>query len=319
LLDRGTIVAGYRIEGVLGQGGMSVVYRATQISLNRVVALKLLYEELSQDPGFRRRFQREGQVQAALDSLHTVTVYEAGPSAHGLFLAMRLIEGPTLKQLIQGGDLTPRRSVRLLSQVAKALEEAHAAELIHRDVKPQNVLVGTGDHAYLADFGLIKAPSDDPLTQTGQFIGTIDYVAPEMVQGELATPASDTYALAGVLFECLTGQVPFAHPNDAATLFAHVTAPPPRVTEARPDLPAALDEVIALGMAKNPGLRPSATELMRSAARAFASRPFELFAPTQYSMRAPEECSQTTRVSQVPKAPSPPASPAAAQARASST
>jgi serine/threonine-protein kinase len=316
LLDRGTIVAGYRIDGVLGEGGMSVVYRATQMSLHRVVALKVLSKALSEDPGFSRRFEREGQVQAALENEHIVTVFEAGPSEHGLFLAMRLVEGPTLKDLILAGELTPRRSVRLLAQVAKALDEAHASGLIHRDVKPQNVLIGPGDRAYLADFGLIKAPSDDPLTQTGQFIGTIDYVAPEQVQGEFATGASDTYALAGVLFECLTGQVPFAHPNDAATLFAHVTAAPPRVTGLRSDLPVALDEVIARGMAKDPDVRPSATELMRSAAHAFGSRPFEMFAPTQYSMRASDDRDQATRVSQVPEVP--PSAAAAAHARASS-
>jgi serine/threonine-protein kinase len=294
---------------------MSVVYRATQMSLNRVVALKVLAKDMSEEPGFSRRFEREGQVQAALQSEHTVTVYEAGASEHGLFLAMQLVEGPNLKHLIQDGGLTPRRSVRILSQIAKALDEAHAANLIHRDVKPQNVLIGSGDHAYLADFGLIKAPSDDPLTQTGQFIGTIDYVSPEQVQGEPATAASDTYALAGVLFECLTGQVPFAHPNDAATLFAHVTAPPPRVTELRPDLPDALDQVIATGMAKDPAVRPSATELMRSAARAFASRPFEVFAPTQYSIRN-EDRGQATRISRVAGAAP---SAAAPQARASSS
>ncbi len=294
---------------------MSVVYRATQMSLNRVVALKVLTKELSDELGFRRRFEREGQVQAALHSDHIVTVYEAGTSDYGLFLAMQLVEGPTLKHLILDGKLTPRRTVRLLAQVAKALEEAHAAHLIHRDVKPQNVLVGGGDHAYLADFGLIKAPSDDPLTQTGQFIGTIDYVAPEQVQGEPPTGASDTYALAGVLYECLTGQVPYPHPNDAATLFAHVTAPAPRVSDQRPDLPAALDALIATGMAKDPTVRPSPTELMRAAARAFASRPFEVFAPTQYSVRA-DDRGQETRISEVvPVAPS----AGAPQARASSS
>src|SRR5947209_12663719 len=304
-MDRGTIVAGYRIDGVLGEGAMSVVYRATQLSLNRVVALKLLSKELSEDLGFRQRFEREGRVQAALENQHVITVFEAGHSEHGLFLAMRLVEGPTLKHLSLAGELTPRRSVRLLAQVAQALDEAHAAGLIHRDVKPQNILIARGDHAYLADFGLIKAPSDDPLTQTGQFIGTIDYVSPEQVQGDPATGASDTYALAGVLFECLTGRVPFAHPNDAATLYAHVTAPPPRVTELQADLPVTLDEVIARGMAKDPAVRPSATELMRSAARAFGSRPFEMFAPTQYSVRASDDRDQATQVSQVPEVPAP--------------
>ena len=217
---------------------MGAVYEATQLSLNRVVALKLLAPNLSDDPGFRARFEREGQVQAGLDHDHIVSVYEAGQSDYGLFLAMRLIAGPTLKQLILDGDLDPRRSVRLLAQVAQALDSAHDAGLIHRDIKPQNILIGRGDHAYLADFGLIKAPDEARLTGTGQFIGTIDYVAPEQVQGEPATPASDCYALTGVLYECLTGEVPFPKPSEAATLHAHVMSAPPTVSERRPDLPS---------------------------------------------------------------------------------
>ena len=251
---------------------MGAVYEATQLSLNRVVALKLLAPNLSDDPGFRARFEREGQVQAALDHEHIVPVYEAGQSEYGLFLAMRLIAGPTLKQLILDGDLDPRRSVRLLAQVAYALDAAHAAGLIHRDIKPQNILIGRGDHAYLADFGLIKAPDEARLTGTGQFIGTIDYVAPEQIQGDPATPASDCYALTGVLYECLTGEVPFPKPSEAATLHAHVMSPPPVVSERRPDLPPALDGVIAQGMAKDPWSRPSLTaELIQAASRALSS------------------------------------------------
>jgi serine/threonine protein kinase len=251
---------------------MGAVYEATQLSLNRVVALKLLAPNLSDDPGFRARFEREGQVQAALDHDHIVSVYEAGQSDYGLFLAMRLIAGPTLKQLILEGDLDPRRSVRLLAQVAQALDCAHDAGLIHRDIKPQNILIGRGDHAYLADFGLIKAPDEARLTGTGQFIGTIDYVAPEQIQGEPATPASDIYALTGVLYECLTGEVPFPKPSEAATLHAHVMSPPPTVSARRPDLPSALDGVVTQGMAKDPWSRPSrAAELVQSAARALSS------------------------------------------------
>ena len=211
---------------------MGAVYEATQLSLNRVVALKLLAPNLSDDPGFRARFEREGQVQAGLDHEHIVPVFEAGQSEYGLFLAMRLIAGPTLKQLILDGDLDPRRSVRLLAQVAYALDAAHEAGLIHRDIKPQNILIGRGDHAYLADFGLIKAPDEARLTGTGQFIGTIDYVAPEQIQGDPATPASDCYALTGVLYECLTGEVPFPKPSEAATLHAHVMSPPPVLSAA---------------------------------------------------------------------------------------
>jgi serine/threonine protein kinase len=273
LLQSGTIVEGYRIDGVLGEGGMGIVYRATQLSLNRVVALKLLSTEFGDDPGFRTRFQREGQLQAALDHQHIVTVYEAGQTDQGLFLAMRLIEGPTLKDLILRDQLDPRRSLRILAQVAQALDVAHDAGLIHRDIKPQNILIGKGDHVYLADFGLIKAPDESSrLTGTGQFIGTIDYVSPEQIQGDPATAASDIYALSGVLFECLTREVPFPRPNEAATVHAHVMAPPPLVSDHRNDMPKAIDEVIQRGMAKEPSDRPaSASDLIREATQAFAT------------------------------------------------
>ncbi len=261
---------------------MGAVYQATQLSLNRVVALKLLAPNLGDDAGFRARFEREGQVQAALDHDHIVPVYEAGQSEFGLFLAMRLIAGPTLKQLIIDGSLDPRRTVRLLAQVANALDAAHRAGLIHRDIKPQNILIGERDHAYLADFGLIKAPDEARLTGTGQFIGTIDYVAPEQIQGEPATPASDIYALTGVLYECLTGEVPFPKPSEAATLHAHVMHPPPTISERRPDLPPALDGVIAQGMAKDPWARPSlAAELIQAASRALSSSASSIPAPSE--------------------------------------
>ena len=280
---------------------MGAVYEATQLSLNRVVALKLLAPNLSDDAGFRARFEREGHVQAALDHDHIVSVYEAGQSEYGLFLAMRLIPGPTLKQLILDRELDPRRSVRLLAQVAHALDVAHDAGLIHRDIKPQNILIGRGDHAYLADFGLIKAPDEARLTGTGQFIGTIDYVAPEQIQGDPATPASDIYALTGVLYECLTGEVPFPKPSEAATLHAHVMSPPPTVSERRPDLPTALDGVIAQGMAKDPWSRPGrAAELIQSASRALSSNPSTITAQPNAGPRdgtdERERRAQTTKV-----------------------
>jgi serine/threonine-protein kinase len=270
VLDRGTIVAGYRIDGLLAVGGMAVVYRATQLSLNRVAALKVLASELSDDPVFRERFRREGQLQAAIDHPHIVTVYEAGQTEHGLFLAMRVVRGPTLKDLILSGELEAGRALRLLTQVADALDAAHDVGLIHRDVKPQNILVGARDHAYLADFGLTKAPGKSGLTEEGQFVGTIDYVSPEQARGETATDRSDVYALAAVLCECLSGQVPFPKPNEPAVLYAHMSEPPPRLSERRSELPRALDDVVAQGMAKDPDARPrSATELMREVARAF--------------------------------------------------
>jgi len=275
LLEPGTILSGYRIDGVLGEGGMAVVYRATQLSLNREVALKLLGTQLGEDASFRERFKREGQMQAALDHRHIVAVYEAGESELGLFLAMRLIPGPTLKELILGDQLDPRRTLRLLAQVAQALDAAHEGGLIHRDIKPQNILVDRDDHVYLADFGLTKSLDEESsLTAPGQFLGTIDYSAPEQIQGEAATAATDIYALTAVLYECLTGQVPFKESNEAAVLHAHIIKPPPKATDVRPELPAAIDEVIARGMAKDPTARPvSASELLREATRALASVP----------------------------------------------
>ncbi|HYB24835.1 MAG TPA: serine/threonine-protein kinase, partial [Solirubrobacteraceae bacterium] len=273
-LESAMVEAGYRIDGTLGEGGMGAVYRATQLSLQRVVALKVLTVELSSDPAFRERFRREGLLQAALDHPHIVTVFEAGEAGGRLFLAMRMVEGPTLKELIQRRQLDDRRALRLLTQVAEALDAAHERGLIHRDVKPHNVLVGAGDHAYLADFGLTKAKDDQAMTETGQFVGTIDYISPEQARGEQATAQSDVYALTAVLFECLTGQVPYVRPTEDRVLLAHLSDPPPRVSELRSDLPHDLDGVIAAGMAKDPADRPaSAGELMLRSRQALGTVP----------------------------------------------
>jgi hypothetical protein len=273
MLKAGTEIAGYRIEGVLGHGGMGMVYEATQRSLNRIVALKILSPELSTDISFRQRFRREGEIQAAIDHPHIVTVFEAGEIDAGLFIAMRLVRGPTLKDMIIGRELEAGRTLRILYPIADALDTAHGAGLIHRDIKPQNVLVGPRDHAFLADFGLTNGANESGLTRTGQFVGTIDYISPEQIRGEPARPASDIYALSAVLYECLTGVVPYAKPSDAAVLFAHMTDPPPLVTEQRPELPPALNDVILRGMAKDPDERQrSAEELLQEAELAFGRR-----------------------------------------------
>ena len=271
MLPKGTTVAGYRIDGALGEGGMGTVYRATQLSLNRSVALKVLAADLGDDAAFRERFRREGLLQAAIDHAHIVTVYDTGETEHGLYLVMRMVRGPTLKDMIVGRELDPGRSLRLLSQVADALDTAHDVGLIHRDIKPQNILIGSRDHAYLADFGLTKAPDEaGRLTATGQFVGTIDYVSPEQIQGEPASGRSDIYALTGVLYECLVGTVPFSKPAEAQVIYAHISEPPPRPTADRPELPEAIDEVIAKGMAKAPEDRySSAGELLSAAHSAF--------------------------------------------------
>jgi serine/threonine protein kinase len=250
---------------VLGDGGMAIVYRGTRLYDGRAVALKILDRDLGRDPHFRTRFRREARLQASIDHPHVVKVYEFGQSEHGPFLAMELICGRTLKAAILGRYLGADESIRILAQVAAGLDAAHRVGVIHRDVKPQNVLIGPDRHAYLADFGL-TAPTDSTLTSTGQFIGTIDYMSPEQARGEGATARSDVYALAAVLHQCLTGIVPYDRRTEAAVLYAHLMEPPPRPSERCPDLPAALDAVIARGMAKDPEQRHrSAGELIREA------------------------------------------------------
>jgi Protein kinase domain len=250
---------------------MGTVYEATQLSLHRKVALKVLAPHLSNDAAFRRRFRREGHAQAALDHDHIVSVYEAGETDYGLFLSMQLVAGCNLKDLIVAKQLDPARTMRILVPIADALDTAHAHGLIHRDIKPQNILVGGPHHSYLADFGLTKTRTEASLTDPGQFIGTCDYVSPEQICGDPASRQSDLYALAAVLYECLTGVAPYGKDSEVAVLYAHVHEPPPRVAEVRPDLPAGLDEVIGRGMAKAPEERQgSARELLSEVERALA-------------------------------------------------
>ncbi len=268
MLATGTTIGGYRIERLLGSGGMGSVYLATQESLNRPVALKLLSPHLTADETFRARFRREGEVQAALDHPHIVPVYEAGATEDGLFLAMRYVRGSTLKDLVLGGELDPARTLRLLTPVAGALDAANAAGLIHRDVKPQNILVDQTDWPYLADFGLTRGNAGGP-TRTGQLVGTFAYIAPEQVQGHKASARSDQYALAAVLFECLAGDVPHNHESDAALLYAKVHEEPPRLSQRIADLPAGFDEILARGMSRDPAERyPDATALLAAATEA---------------------------------------------------
>jgi serine/threonine protein kinase len=280
VLSRGDTIAGYRIERVLGSGGMGVVYEATQLSLDRTVALKVLAPQLRGDGAFKRRFQREAQVQARLDHPHIVAVHEAGETEQGLFIAMRLIRGANLKDLIVARELDVGRALRILAQVADAIDAAHDAGLVHRDVKPHNILVAGRDHAYLADFGLTYAADATSLTETGQFVGTIDYIAPEQISSDTTTAASDVYSFAAVLFEALAGVVPYPKESKAAVLYAHLAAPPPRVSEHRPELPRALDAVIARAMAKEPSHRHArATDVVREAEEAFTREVRAALAP----------------------------------------
>ena len=288
MIEWGISFDGYRVEHTLGRGGMGVVYEAVQSSLDRRVALKVLRPELAEDPEYGERLRREGRLQASLEHPHVLDVYEVGESPAGLFLAMRLVEGPTLSDLLREGGLDAERAVDLLDQVAGALDAAHEVGLVHRDVKPQNILVAEDDHAFLADFGLSHGGAE-PETATRPVIGTVAYVAPEVVRGGEPGPASDIYAFAATMFHCLSGDVPFPRGSDAAVLYAHANDGPPRITERRPELPAALDEVFAQALSKDPAKRPpSAGALVADVRRALGERVAELGAPDVGGWRAPE-------------------------------
>jgi Protein kinase domain len=255
----GTELVGHRIEGILGRGGMGVVYKAEHIGLGRKVALKVLTPGLAGNEAFRERFIRESHVLAAMEHLNIIPIYEAGEANGILYISMRYVDGPDLSVLIeQEGRLEPQRTFAIGSQVADALDAAHLGGVIHRDVKPANILIASGlstgatEHCYLCDFGLIKHfDSEYDLTLTGQFVGSIPYVAPEQIEGRPQDGRADVYALACVLFQCLTGVVPFDRPNDVAVVYAHLQDPPPSLSALRPNLPAALDPVFARAMAKS--------------------------------------------------------------------
>lgn len=280
----GTVVGSYRVESVLGRGGMGVVYRAEDQrpgTRGRKVALKILAPELSSDERFRQRFERESQMAASLDHPNIVPVYEAGEVEGLLYIAMRYVEGEELRAFLQReGPPSPDRALAIMGQVGAALDAAHARGLVHRDVKPGNILLVAGDdpegppHVYLTDFGLTKrTDSHSGLTVTGQFVGTIEYVAPEQIEGKDVDHRADVYALGCVLFEVLTGTPPFHADQDAAMLWAHLTQPPPRPSERRPGLPPSLDGVLARAMAKERDQRFGSCREMLAAARAALAAP----------------------------------------------
>jgi WD40 repeat protein len=268
----GTELAGYRIESLLGWGGMSVVYLAEDLRLKRRVALKLLAASLAEDGAFRDGFLRESELAASIDHPNIVPIYEAGTTEDLLFIAMRYVEGRDLKERLRRGRLDPRDAIGILAQVASALDAAHAHGLVHRDVKPSNVLLDTGarpdgsDHVYLTDFGLTRRVSEATGIGHDHLMGTPDYVAPEQIAGEEIDGRADLYSLGCVLYECLVGQPPFRRDSDLAVVFAHLEAEPPAPSAARPELPSGLDAVIARALAKEPAERyPSCRELARAA------------------------------------------------------
>jgi len=303
----GTEVAGYRIVERVGSGGMGVVYLAEETRLgDRPVALKLLPPASAGDPDYRARFLREMRVAAAIDHPNIVPIYRAGEDRGQLYLAMRYVHASDLRRaLASEGRLEPGRALAILDQVARALDTAHARGLVHRDVKPGNILLappvldGDPEHVYLVDFGLARDDSDDrSIGGGGWFLGTPRYAAPEQAAGRPVDGRTDGYALGCVLYECLTGRPPFPDGPGEAVLLAHLEATPPRVTAQRPDLPPAIDQVVARAMAKAPEDRfPSCRALITAARQALTQ--------TSSPVPAPPPGGSPTSNPQAPATPAP--------------
>ena len=273
----GSTFAGHRIEAIAGRGGMGVVYRATDLTLDRRVALKLLVPSLARDPVFRARFERECRLAAALDHPHVVPIFHAGAERGALYLTMRYVDGTDLRSLLAEEErLEPTRAVKIVADVAGALTEAHRHGLVHRDVKPANVLIATRDgveRAFLTDFGItMDRVGTSSLTQTGFAVGTADYMAPEQAQGVDVDSRADIYALGCVLYRALTGTVLYDKDSDVEKLWAHIHEPPPALLDVRPELPPSLGDAVERALAKAPGDRQqTAGELAREALAAVAT------------------------------------------------
>ena len=277
-LHPGDVLAGYRIDAVAGRGGMGVVYRATHLRLERADGLKVIAPELADEPEFRSRFEREWRVAAQIDHPNVIPIYSAGEENGLLYIAMRFVEGTDVRAvLVREGRIEPRRAARIVDAVAAALDAAHERGLVHRDVKPANVLLARQrerEHVYLTDFGLTKMLSSaQGETKTGMFVGTIDYVSPEQVLGGPLDARSDIYSLGCMLFHMLTGRVPYPVDFEAAKLVAHTRDPVPSVLSVAPDLPSQFDAVVRRAMAKHPDQRYlSAGDLGRAALAAAEGR-----------------------------------------------
>jgi len=264
-----SVIAGYRLVALIGRGGMGVVYEAKQLTLGRPVALKLIDPARADDEEFRARFVRESHVAAALEHPHVIPVYEAREDGGLLFIAMRLVPGPSLADVFASeGPLSPTRAVALIGQIAGALGAAHARNLVHRDVKPANVLLHDRDHAYLTDFGVTRELGGEGLTGVGERLGTVAYMSPEQARGEPVGAAADIYSLGCVLYEAVTGRVPYPAASDAAVIAAHLHDEPPHASRHWPAVPQALDLVIVQAIDKDPGRRFASTAEFALAAAA---------------------------------------------------
>ncbi len=262
----GTAFGRYRLVALLGRGGMGEVWRAYDTATDRTVAVKLLPPGLADDDTFVERFRREAHAAARLNSPHVIPIHSYGEIDGRLYVDMRLIEGRDLQDVLEDGPLEPARAVRIIEQVAKALQAAHRVGLIHRDVKPSNILLDEDEFAYLIDFGIARATQDTRLTNTGGMVGTLHYLAPERLGSGEVDARADIYALACVLYECLTGGPPFPADSTERLIVAHLSAPPPQPSASRPDVPAQFDAVIATGMAKDPDQRYATTVELAGAA-----------------------------------------------------
>jgi serine/threonine protein kinase len=261
VLSPGSTFAGYEVESVVGLGAIGILYRARQLRLDRLVALKLVAPDVANDPVIRERLRREARTVAALDHPNVVPLYAAGEEEGTVYIVTRWVEGTELGALIhRDGPLEPGRAARTAAQIAAALAMAHEKGVVHRDVKPTNVILTSEDHVYLTDFGLAKRVGTAAgLTAVHRVQGTVDYVAPEQIEGSEPDARGDVYSLGCVLYETLTGEAPFADQKGGmAKMWAQINAEPPSVRERRPDVPPAMEEVIARAMAKAPEARPTA-------------------------------------------------------------
>ncbi|MDX6638379.1 MAG: hypothetical protein QOJ01_1890, partial [Solirubrobacterales bacterium] len=298
-LRPGRQFAGHVIEAEIGRGGMGVVYRARNVALERERALKVIAPALSADPGFRERFRRESRLAAQVEHPNVVPVHDAGEEEGRLYIAMRLVDGEDLRATVEReGALQPARVAALIAGVAEGLDAAHDRGLVHRDVKPSNILIESGragERAFLTDFGISRSVgSDSSLTSAKVFLGSVDYVAPEQVEGEAVDSRADVYALGGVAYFALTGQPPYRRDTDLAKLFAHANAVPPRPSDAAAELPAAVDDVIARAMAKKPGERYAAARDFASDLRAAVGG--EPIAPAPKPVPAERSEATTSRI-----------------------
>jgi serine/threonine-protein kinase len=269
-LPRGTEFAGCQVIEVIGRGGMGVVYRGRDLRLGRPVAIKLISADLAGDPNVRRRFEREARAMAAIDHPNVIPVYAAGEEDGHLYLVMRFVEGIDLgRRLAESGRLPPAEAAAVVSQVAKALDAAHARGLVHRDIKPANVLL-SDEHAYLTDFGIIRAvDSRTRATDSNERLGTLDFMSPEQLRGEATDARSDVYSLGCLLYTCLTGSPPFHRPDAPATILAHISDPPPSLA-GLPAGPRIFDPVLRRALAKRPRDRYASAGALGEAAVAAA-------------------------------------------------